>query len=255
VRENTSLPIFVTMTFDKSRRTFLGVSPESFARTAAGLGVAALGLNCSLTPSAMTETVEMLVRNTPLPIIVKPNAGLPEADGGYNITPSEFARQMEVYASLGARIVGGCCGSNPEFIAELKDAYSRLKPSRPPVNPGTYLATATNVFDVTGMKNAAANLTAHTTADAIADESAAHSDDDVAIPVLLPQNLSCGTAFDAVTEIQSRFDRPLHIICSDADALEEALRAVVGIPAVTCGGSPELRKIAARYGAVPTEDM
>jgi len=127
VTENTKLPVFVTMTFDNTGRTYLGCTPEELANTANELGVAAVGLNCSLGPAEMYETAERIARNTSLPLIVKPNAGLPDPiSGAYNIGPEEFAAQMTRFAGLGARIVGGCCGTTPEYIFELKKAFTTI---------------------------------------------------------------------------------------------------------------------------------
>ena len=123
VRENTSLDVAVTMTFDKTGHTYLGVTPTQFAEAAEVLGVVALGLNCSYPPEFMLETVAELRRVTELPIIVKLNAGLPGADGGYETDPAEFAQKMLAYRDLGVRIVGACCGSDERFIAELRRVY------------------------------------------------------------------------------------------------------------------------------------
>lgn len=128
VVENTWLPIMATMTFDKTGRTYTGCTPELFAKTADRLGAAAIGLNCSLAPSEMYETAERIAKSTDLPLIIKPNAGLPDSvTGNYSIDAQEFARQMAPFAKLGARIVGGCCGTTPGYITELKRVFSGLK--------------------------------------------------------------------------------------------------------------------------------
>ena len=124
VIENTNLPVLATMTFDKSGRTYTGCTPESFAETAERLGAAAVGINCSLEPAEMYSPVERIAKTSNLPLIVKPNAGLPIGmTGQYSIGPVEFARQMAPYAKIGARIVGGCCGTTPEYIVELKKVF------------------------------------------------------------------------------------------------------------------------------------
>jgi len=127
VVENTKLPVLVTMTFDKSGRTFMGCTPETFAETAERLGAAAIGLNCSLEPTEMYETAGRIAGASGLPLIVKPNAGLPDgASGLYSIGPEEFARQMTRFVDFGAKIVGGCCGTTPEYIRELKKVFSKI---------------------------------------------------------------------------------------------------------------------------------
>jgi len=123
VKENTSLEILASMTFDKSGRTFMGCAPEDFAKTAESLGVAAVGLNCSLEPKEMLETARRISEATSLPLIVKLNAGLPAQTGGYDTGPVEFAKQMLPYKEIGAKIVGGCCGTTPEYIKELRNAF------------------------------------------------------------------------------------------------------------------------------------
>jgi len=125
VTENTRLPVLATMTFEKNGRTFMGCAPEDFAMAAESLGAVAAGINCSLEPAEMYETAERIAKATSLPLIVKPNAGLPDrATGLYSIGPEEFARQMARFAGIGARIVGGCCGTTPDYIRELRKIFS-----------------------------------------------------------------------------------------------------------------------------------
>ena len=127
VKENTSLPVLATMTFDKTGFTFTGCAPESFAETAQRLGADAIGLNCSLEPSEMIATAERIAKTSDLPLIVKPNAGLPDSRTGlYSIGPAEFARQMVPFAGIGARIIGGCCGTTPDYIRELRKVFLSL---------------------------------------------------------------------------------------------------------------------------------
>ena len=127
VKENTDLPVFATMTFDKMGRTYLGYTPEDFVETAGRSGADAIGINCSLEPAEMFSTAERIAKATTLPLIVKPNAGLPDSTTGlYSIGPAEFARQMLRFAEIGVRIIGGCCGTTPEYIRELRKAFEEL---------------------------------------------------------------------------------------------------------------------------------
>ena len=126
VKENTALPILATMTFEKSGRTFMGYTPESFVEEAELLGAAAVGINCSLEPAQMLETAKRIAKATSLPLIVKPNAGLPNRENGkyhYHTGAEEFAAQMLPFAEIGARIVGGCCGTTPDYIRALREAF------------------------------------------------------------------------------------------------------------------------------------
>ena len=120
VKENCDLPVIVSMTYEERGRTFLGHSPASAALTLEGMGADAIGINCSLGPREMPALVEELARWTNLPIMVKPNAGLPDPGGaGYDITADEFAAAMAELTDLGVKLYGGCCGTTPEYIAKL----------------------------------------------------------------------------------------------------------------------------------------
>jgi len=128
-KENTCLPVFATMTFEERGRTFTGCLAESFAKTVSGLGVDAIGVNCSLGPKSLMPIIQRIGSVTDLPLIVKANAGLPDArDGHYNIDAHAFAEEMGECVQLGVRIVGGCCGTNPDYIRELKKTFSGKKP-------------------------------------------------------------------------------------------------------------------------------
>ena len=134
-KENTRLPVWVTMTFEATGRTFVGVTVPAMALTLTGLGVDALGFNCSLGPKELLPMVEELRQWTDLPLILKPNAGLPDpATGAYVITPEEFAEEMKGAAELGVTIMGGCCGTTPDFIRAL-DAAAGSLPLRPGPRP------------------------------------------------------------------------------------------------------------------------
>lgn len=132
-RENTRLPVWVTMTFEATGRTFVGVTVPAMALALTGLGVDALGFNCSLGPKELLPMVEELRQWTDLPMILKPNAGLPDpATGAYTITPEEFAEEMAPAAELGVQIMGGCCGTTPDFIRALSGKLAdRAVPARP----------------------------------------------------------------------------------------------------------------------------
>ena len=123
VKENSDLPVIVSLTYEERGRTFLGHSPACAALTLEGMGADVIGINCSLGPREMPVLVEELTRWTTLPISVKPNAGLPDPGGaGYDITADEFAAAMADLTQLGVKLYGGCCGTTPEYIAKLKKA-------------------------------------------------------------------------------------------------------------------------------------
>ena len=125
VKENSDLPVIVSLTYEERGRTFLGHAPSCAALTLEGMGADVIGVNCSLGPREMPALVEELRRWTTLPISVKPNAGLPDPGGaGYDITADEFAAAMAELTELGVKLYGGCCGTTPEYIAKLKGALS-----------------------------------------------------------------------------------------------------------------------------------
>ncbi len=119
-KENSDLPVFVTMTFEENGRTFTGCSVSAMCLTLCGLGVDALGVNCSLGPKDLVPIVEEISKWSDVPIIVKPNAGLPDpVTNTYNVGPEEFANACSSMLTFGTKILGGCCGTNPSYIAAL----------------------------------------------------------------------------------------------------------------------------------------
>ena len=119
-KENSDKPVICTMTFEENMRTFTGVCVSSMAITLEGLGVDAIGVNCSLGPKELYPVVEEICRWTELPVVVKPNAGLPDpVTNEYNCSPEEFAQYAEKLLPLGVKILGGCCGTSPDYIRAL----------------------------------------------------------------------------------------------------------------------------------------
>lgn len=120
VKENSDLPVMVSMTFEQNERTFTGVSLEAMAVTLEGLGVDAMGINCSLGPVEIYPMAQKLRGLTSLPVFAKPNAGLPDpATGEYDITCDQFVAKMSEYIDAGINMLGGCCGTDPEYIKGL----------------------------------------------------------------------------------------------------------------------------------------
>ena len=129
-KENTDLPVFTTMTFDENGRSFTGCLPESMVVTLQGLGADAVGVNCSLGPEQLKPMVEKIIRRASVPVIVQPNAGLPDIENGqtvYKMTAEQFLEGVSEFVKMGATIVGGCCGTNPEFIKALADNVKNIK--------------------------------------------------------------------------------------------------------------------------------
>ncbi|MBR5712783.1 MAG: homocysteine S-methyltransferase family protein, partial [Lachnospiraceae bacterium] len=119
-KENSDLPVYLTMSFEANMRTFTGTGIDSMALTFSDMGIDGIGMNCSLGPEELLPMVKQLYTATKLPIVVKPNAGLPDpATNTYNVSPTEFAGVMRQMLPYGVRVVGGCCGTSPEYIREL----------------------------------------------------------------------------------------------------------------------------------------
>ena len=122
-KENCALPVFTSMSFESRGRTFTGCTVESYAVTAAGLGADAVGINCSLGPQGDPAVCTAALPQRPgrcTGFCQASNAGLPNPDGSYNLNAAEFAAEMKAYASIGVSMVGGCCGTTPDFIAKLR---------------------------------------------------------------------------------------------------------------------------------------
>lgn len=133
-KENSDLPILATMSFEENGRTFTGCSVSAMALTLEGLGVDALGFNCSLGPDKLLPMVKELSEWTDLPIVVKPNAGLPDpVTNRYDVLPEEFVAQILQMRPYGIKLAGGCCGTTPDYIRALHDALAQeayTKPAR-----------------------------------------------------------------------------------------------------------------------------
>ena len=152
-QECCELPIYVTMTFEENRRTFTGCTIPAMALTLEGLGVDAVGINCSLGPKEILPLAEELAEWTDLPIIVKPNAGLPDpVTNEYKITPEEFAREMEAFADLGVTILGGCCGTRPDFIQALTRRLADKTPGQRKPKTRHGVCCASRVAELNGVR-------------------------------------------------------------------------------------------------------
>ena len=127
-KEQTNLPVFATMIFDEKGRLLTGGDVRSAVAMLEGLGVDALGINCGLGPEQMLPIFQEIVSHTSVPVIVKPNAGLPKQKDGavyYDVDPAEFASVMEKIVEGGAAVVGGCCGTTPAHIRKMIETLGR----------------------------------------------------------------------------------------------------------------------------------
>ena len=152
-KENSELPIMVSMSFEANGRTFVGTSLQTFALTMEGLGADAIGINCSLGPIQILPLIKELMTYTDLPVFAQPNAGLPDpSTGEYDIDCNRFVEEMKKYIDAGVSMVGGCCGTDPDYIRGMA-AYRDAKEQADKV-------TAANQFDAAA---AAMNAAAKTT--------------------------------------------------------------------------------------------
>ena len=151
-KENSDLPIFVTNVYDEHARLMTGASPEAMAALLEGLRVDAIGVNCGFGPKPMKEIVRRLAGATALPVIVNPNAGLPrvakEGATVFDVDPDEFAEDMKDMVALGARVLGGCCGTTPDYIREVVAATRELTP-HPLTDPArTVVSSYTHTVEI-----------------------------------------------------------------------------------------------------------
>lgn len=130
-KENCDLPVFASNAYGEDGKLMTGASPSAMVAMLEGLGVCALGANCSLGPAQMKEIVDEYVRTASVPVLLKPNAGLPRSENGstvYDVYPEEFSEIMAGYVKAGIRLAGGCCGTSPDYIRALKEKTKDLAP-------------------------------------------------------------------------------------------------------------------------------
>lgn len=247
-KENCALPVFTSMSFESRGRTFTGCTVESYAVTAAGLGADAVGINCSLGPKEILPFAQRLCRSVPagVPVFVKPNAGLPNPDGSYNLNAEEFAAEMKAYASIGVSMVGGCCGTTPAFIAKLQQTFAPLVPAEKIPIRRSCLCTPVRFVEVdgitvvgerinpTGKKRLQQALrdgdSAYPCAQAVAQAEAGAQVLDVNAG--LPGIDEAATLEHLVKDLQAITDLPLQLDSSNPEALSRALRIYNGKPIV-----------------------
>ena len=270
-KENSTLPIMASMSFEANGRTFTGCTVESFAATARGLGANAVGINCSLGPKEIFPMAKRLAEAVPgdFPVFVKPNAGLPRADGsGYDITPQLYALQMKPYRDLHLFAAGGCCGTTPEFIQMLNGVFADCKPGRPEHPMLSVICSPVDCVNVDGITVVGERINPtgkkrfqqalrdgdmnYILEQAVSQAEAGAQILDVNVgapgvdePALMEQ---------VVKALQSVVSLPLQLDSSHAEALERGLRVYNGKPIVnSVNGEPEVLEkvlpLCKKYGA------
>ncbi|MBR5228906.1 MAG: homocysteine S-methyltransferase family protein [Firmicutes bacterium] len=269
-KENCDLPVMVTMSFEKSGRTFTGCCVESMAYVLEGLGVDAMGINCSLGPSEILPIARRLSECTDLPIVVKANAGLPDpATGLYNVSPEEFGQLMEEFAETGMLYVGGCCGTSPDYIRALVDHLSdRSSVTDKTKAKKSVVCTPTGVVEIdrvrvigerinpTGKRRFKQALIENDI-DYILNQAIEQMEagaDILDVNVGLPEINEPEMMIRVVKELQAVIDIPLQIDSSDPKAIEAGLRVCNGKPIVnSVNGEAEVLEtilpLVKKYGA------
>jgi 5-methyltetrahydrofolate--homocysteine methyltransferase len=180
-KENTDLPVIASITIEQSGRTYTGGCVESMALMMEEAGADAVGLNCSVGPKDLDPYAERLLSFTKLPVIIQPNAGLPQKHDGvttFDVSPDEFTNVMAELAGKGVTILGGCCGTNFEYIKNLAVAVNGLTPINRTVAEKTYACTATSCLEI-NVETPAYRLVSPENADKISGLLAAENYDTV----------------------------------------------------------------------------
>ena len=268
-KEAASLPVLVTMSFEADGRTFTGCTVASMARTLEGLGADAIGLNCSLGPDKLAPLLKELCEHTRLPVVAKPNAGLPDpVDGHYDMGPEEFARALLPCVEAGVSIVGGCCGTSPDYIRALSAALAGKQPGQRRYRETGFVCSAVTPTPLTGVRVIGERI--NPTGKKRFQQALLEEDLDYILDVAVQQEdagadiLDVNVGYPGVDEVtmlpkvikklQSAVSLPLQLDSSNPDALEAGLRVYNGKAAVnSVNGEPEVLDrvlpIVKKYGA------
>lgn len=272
-KENCSLPVFVTVTFDEKGKLLTGGSPASVVAMLEGLGVDALGMNCGLGPMQMKGILKEILSLSSLPVIVNPNAGLPRSENGktvYDIDADTFAGLMREIALMGARVVGGCCGTTPEHIRRTVKACQGIEPVPVKQKGRTVVSSFARAVVIdrdpviigerinpTGKPKFKQALRDHNL-EYILQEGVAQQDHGahvLDVNVGLPEIDEPSMMEEVVRELQSIIDLPLQIDTSDLAAMERAMRVYNGKPLInSVNGKEESMRgvfpLVKKYGGV-----
>jgi len=245
-KENSDLPVFVSNAYGEDGKLMTGASPAAMVAMLEGMGADAVGVNCSLGPKALAGVVEEYLAYASVPVILKPNAGLPRVENGrtvYDVPPEEFAADVSELIRRGVRIAGGCCGTTPAYIAALTAASAGIAPVEIVPKNITCVSSYTHAvifgdapiligerINPTGKKRFKEALRAHDM-EYILNEGVAQEEKGVHIldvNVGLPEIDEVEMLRSAVCELQAIINLPLQIDTSDPVAMEAALRRYNG---------------------------
>ncbi|MGN0709413.1 MAG: homocysteine S-methyltransferase family protein [Anaerovoracaceae bacterium] len=268
-KENSDLPVICTMSFEKSGRTFTGAAPEACALTLESLGAEAVGVNCSLGPDDFGAILERMAEVADVPLIAKPNAGMPDPETGeYPVDSGDFAEKTAALTKYGVKFLGGCCGTDPEYIRKLRQAAEKYEYIKPAGSRAGKICTADKVIDFSRPRVAGERLNptgkkklkealktgdmAHVLSVALkeAEEGADVLDVNVGVPGIDEKSTMRGI----VKTLQGRVDLPLQIDSEDPEVIDAALRLHCGRTIVNSvsgkeGSLEKILPVAAKYGA------
>ena len=249
-KENSDLPVFVSNAYTENGRLLTGASPEAVIATLEGLGADAIGVNCSLGPAALLPVIETYLTCASVPVLFKPNAGLPTEKGGktvYDVTADDFAITMRIAVEKGVRLAGGCCGTTPAYIAALSEQTAGLAPvpteKKDLTVAASYTRTATfgkkplligERINPTGKKRLQQALRENDM-QYILNEAAEQESlgaDLLDVNVGLPDLDEAALLPRVIKELQEVTDLPLQIDSANPAALENAMRLYNGKPMV-----------------------
>ncbi|MDY3929271.1 MAG: homocysteine S-methyltransferase family protein, partial [Clostridia bacterium] len=272
-KENSDLPVFVTNAYDKTGKLMTGADPKSMIAMLEGLRVDAVGVNCSLGPDLLTDIIKTYSEYSSLPVIANPNAGLPSVIDGktvYSFSSDEFCDAMGVLVENGAVIIGGCCGTTPEYIKKLAERTKGMKPRPVTEKNYTIVSSYTHAVEIgdkpvligerinpTGKKRFKEALI-NKDFDYILKEGINQQEkgaDILDVNVGLPGTDEVQTICKAVVKLQEVSDLPLQIDTADSSAMEAAMRLYNGKPMVNSvnGKEESMEKIfplVKKYGGV-----
>lgn len=245
-KENSSLPVFVSNAYGEDGKLMTGASPAAMVAMLEGMGADAIGVNCSLGPKALAPVVEEYLRRASVPVLLKPNAGLPREENGravYDVPPEEFAEDTAALMERGVRLAGGCCGTTPAYIAALVERTRGLTPKPVEKKHFTCVSSYTHAVDFgadpiligerinpTGKKRFKEALRTGDM-DYILTEGIRQQEAGVQVldvNVGLPEIDEPAVLEETVCRLQAVADLPLQIDTSDPVAMERALRRYNG---------------------------
>lgn len=246
-KENTDLPVICTMSFEQNMRTFTGCSAAAMALTLSGLGADVIGMNCSLGPKDALPIVDEILKWSSVPALIRPNAGLPDPSTNlYNTTPEEYAEVMEQIAAKGVKVLGGCCGTTPDYIREVAKQIRGKTCVMPQPEIPAAVCSASSVVTIDTVRIIGERI--NPTGKKLFKEALKKHDLDYIMRQALEQTGAGAEILDvnvglpdidekemmlaAVNAIQSVTDAPLQIDTTELPVLEAALRIVSGKPIV-----------------------